>query len=71
MVHCPNKIYSDKKPTLSEVKLERKLFHRKRAGLSPEPFDEKSLRKDPSIRYLNSPKVHTLTELKHKRVTNN
>jgi hypothetical protein len=43
MVHC-SKVYSDKKPTLSEVKLERKNFIEK---------------------------VHTLTELKHKRVTDN
>lgn len=67
----PIKDNSDYKTTLSEVKLNRKLFHRQRAGLSPEPHDEKSLRKDPSIWYLNSPQVNTFTSLALKRVNDN
>lgn len=67
----PVKSNSDFKTTLSEVKLNRKLIHRQKAGLSPEPHDEKSLRKDPSIGYLNSPKVKTFTTLVQKRLNDN
>ena len=56
------------KVTLTDVKENRKNQHRAKAGLSPQPHDEKLLRKDPSMEYLRSPRVHTYQELKQKRV---
>ena len=58
----------DNKVTLSEVKEKRKNNFRAKAGLSDNPHDEKTIRKDPSMEYIKSPKVHTFTELKQKRI---
>ena len=59
---------SEKKITISEVKENRKNIHRKKAGLSNIPYEEKTIRKDPSMEYIKSPKVYTFSELKEKRV---
>lgn len=51
-------------PILSEVLLKRKYANRPGVGLAPEPFDEKTIRKDPSTeRYVKSPHAKTQAEL--------
>jgi len=56
------------KPILSEVIKKRKFENRPGVGLSPEPFDEKKIWKDPGTsRYVKSPAIKTLEELTIKR----
>jgi hypothetical protein len=51
-------------PILSEVLLKRKLENRPGVGLSPQPFDEKTIRKDPTTEaYIKSPMARTQAEL--------
>jgi len=66
-VHVP-KAYTSRKITLSDNKEKLKNQHRLKAGLSAEPHDEKLLRKDPSMEFINSPNALTYTELQKKRV---
>ncbi|CAI2366709.1 unnamed protein product [Moneuplotes crassus] len=58
-----------KKITYTEMMENRKNQHRTKAGLADKPNDEKIYRKDPSMKYIKSPHVKSLTELKAKRVT--
>ena len=52
------------KPILSEVLKMRKYENRVVIGLSPEPYDEKTVRKDPTTRgYVKSPVNKTLEQL--------
>lgn len=67
----PIKRTTNKIITLSGVKDNRKNEHRAKAGLSPQPHDEKKLRMEPTMGYIRSPKVHTFTELKQKRIDKN
>lgn len=64
----PVKEKTGKELTFSKIKQAKALNIRKKAGLSPEPHDEKTLRRDPSMEYVKSPKVHTFTELRQKRI---
>lgn len=60
--------WTEIKPILSEVVKKRKFEPWEKAGLSPEPYDEKTLRKDPTTwGYVKSPNTKTLADLLKQR----
>ena len=62
----------ESKPILSEVLKKRKFEPWEKAGLSPEPYDEKIIWKDPTTwGYIKSPNAKTLADLLKQRRESN